>query len=178
MKSDGTRTDKLEKLMIRIGIFSTLFVISSVIYIGCLAYEYMNFDDWMLQVNSIKFKIYLWFIFFLNILVESYDMQEVFHPLPSERWQREKRAKLLHIRSEIFIHHVHWYLFRCRMALFGKDNFELETLFRSDEGQRRNGKFRISFLRIYTLKYIYRNYFYILPKYLKVLNKSHAANFY
>jgi frizzled protein 1/7 len=54
MKSDGTRTDKLEKLMIRIGIFSTLFVISSVIYIGCLAYEYINFDDWMLQVNIIE----------------------------------------------------------------------------------------------------------------------------
>lgn len=47
MKSDGTRTDKLEKLMIRIGIFSTLFVISSVMYISALVYEYINFDDWM-----------------------------------------------------------------------------------------------------------------------------------
>lgn len=54
MKSDGTRTDKLEKLMIRIGIFSTLFVITSVVYVSTLAYEYVNFDEWMLQVLALK----------------------------------------------------------------------------------------------------------------------------
>lgn len=75
MKSDGTRTDKLEKLMLRIGVFrcistfykfinsllfyfiySTLFVIPSVLYLATLTYEYVNFDDWMLQWNRMTCK--------------------------------------------------------------------------------------------------------------------------
>lgn len=49
MKHDGTKTDKLEKLMIRIGIFSLLYVIPALIIIGCLFYEQINFRDWMIS---------------------------------------------------------------------------------------------------------------------------------
>ncbi|RZC42028.1 frizzled [Asbolus verrucosus] len=48
MKHDGTKTDKLEKLMIRIGVFSVLYTVPAVIVIGCLFYEQFNFDDWMI----------------------------------------------------------------------------------------------------------------------------------
>lgn len=51
MKHDGTKTDKLEKLMIRIGIFSVLYTVPAVIVIGCLFYEQFNFDDWMTTWN-------------------------------------------------------------------------------------------------------------------------------
>jgi len=51
MKNDGTRTDKLERLMLRIGFFSALFILPSFVYLGCLCYEYINFDDWMIQWN-------------------------------------------------------------------------------------------------------------------------------
>lgn len=51
MKHDGTRTDKLERLMIRIGIFSGVFIIPAVGYLACLFYEYYNFDNWMIQWN-------------------------------------------------------------------------------------------------------------------------------
>jgi frizzled 1/7 len=51
MKNDGTRTDKLERLMMRIGFFSALFILPSFVYLGCLCYEYVNFDDWMTQWN-------------------------------------------------------------------------------------------------------------------------------
>lgn len=51
MKHDGTRTDKLERLMIRIGIFSGVFIIPAVGYLACLFYEYYNFDNWMVQWN-------------------------------------------------------------------------------------------------------------------------------
>lgn len=71
MKNDGTRTDKLERLMLRIGFFrwillvnstlscclflaficSALFILPSFVYLGCLFYEYLNFDDWMIQWN-------------------------------------------------------------------------------------------------------------------------------
>lgn len=49
MKIDGKRTDKLERLMIRIGFFSGLFILPAVGLLGCLFYEYYNFDSWMLQ---------------------------------------------------------------------------------------------------------------------------------
>lgn len=51
MKNDGTRTEKLERLMMRIGFFSALFILPSFVYLGCLFYEYINFDDWMVQWN-------------------------------------------------------------------------------------------------------------------------------
>ncbi|XP_013133623.1 PREDICTED: frizzled-7-B-like [Papilio polytes] len=47
MKHDGTKTDKLEKLMIRIGVFGVLYTVPALIVIACLFYEYVNFDSWM-----------------------------------------------------------------------------------------------------------------------------------
>ena len=47
MKHDGTRTDKLEKLMVRIGIFGVLYMVPAAIVISCHAYEYWFRDEWM-----------------------------------------------------------------------------------------------------------------------------------
>lgn len=58
MKHDGTRTDKLERLMMRIGFFSGVFIIPSLGYLACLFYEYSNFDDWMVQWNWYMCKRY------------------------------------------------------------------------------------------------------------------------
>ncbi|XP_055594144.1 frizzled-like [Uranotaenia lowii] len=58
MKHDGTRTDKLERLMLRIGFFSGLFILPSLGYLGCLFYEYYNFDDWMVQWNRQMCKVF------------------------------------------------------------------------------------------------------------------------
>lgn len=49
MKHDGTRTDKLERLMVRIGLFSCLFILPALGLLSCLFYEYYNLDDWMTQ---------------------------------------------------------------------------------------------------------------------------------
>ncbi|XP_077997162.1 frizzled-2-like [Glandiceps talaboti] len=46
MKHDGTKTDKLEKLMIRIGIFSVLYTVPATIVIACYFYEQANRDLW------------------------------------------------------------------------------------------------------------------------------------
>ena len=48
MKHDGTRTDKLEKLMVRIGIFSVLYTVPAMIVIGCYFYEQSFRREWML----------------------------------------------------------------------------------------------------------------------------------
>lgn len=58
MKHDGTRTDKLERLMARIGAFSSLFIVPSLLYMGCLFYEYYNYNDWMIQWNRQMCKIF------------------------------------------------------------------------------------------------------------------------
>lgn len=60
MKHDGTKTDKLEKLMIRIGIFSVLYIFPALVVISCLIYEHLYFNDWMLTWTSdmCKLKIY------------------------------------------------------------------------------------------------------------------------
>ncbi|XP_060517028.1 frizzled-2 [Cylas formicarius] len=47
MKHEGTKTEKLEKLMIRIGIFSVLYTLPALIVIACLFYEHTYFDEWM-----------------------------------------------------------------------------------------------------------------------------------
>lgn len=47
MKSDGTKTDKLEKLMVRIGIFSVLYTVPATIVIACYFYEQSSRDKWM-----------------------------------------------------------------------------------------------------------------------------------
>lgn len=52
MKSDGTKTDKLEKLMVRIGIFSVLYTVPATIVIGCHFYEQSYRDDWMLSWHA------------------------------------------------------------------------------------------------------------------------------
>lgn len=43
----GTKADKLEKLMIRIGIFSVLYTVPATIVIGCYLYETTFTSDWM-----------------------------------------------------------------------------------------------------------------------------------
>ncbi|CAH0404753.1 unnamed protein product [Chilo suppressalis] len=48
MKHDGTKTDKLEKLMIRIGTFGVLYTVPALIVIACLFYEHAHFDKWMI----------------------------------------------------------------------------------------------------------------------------------
>ena len=52
MKHDGTRTDKLEKLMVRIGIFSVLYTVPATIVIACHLYEQSFRADWMLAWHA------------------------------------------------------------------------------------------------------------------------------
>jgi frizzled protein 1/7 len=47
MKQEGTRTDKLEKLMVRIGIFGVLYTVPAAVVVGCLVYEQVSRDAWM-----------------------------------------------------------------------------------------------------------------------------------
>ena len=42
MKSGGTKTDKLEKFMLRIGVFSFLYTVPAIIVIACLSHEQVS----------------------------------------------------------------------------------------------------------------------------------------
>jgi len=49
MKQDGGKTEKLEKLIMRIGVFSVLYSVPACIIIACLFYEQYYFSSWMVQ---------------------------------------------------------------------------------------------------------------------------------
>ena len=49
IKTDGFQTDKLEKLMLKIGCFSILYIFPTLILLGCYYYEHNNLDSWMLS---------------------------------------------------------------------------------------------------------------------------------
>lgn len=46
----GSKADKLEKLMIRIGVFSVLYAVPAGVVIGCLAYEAGGYEGWVRRV--------------------------------------------------------------------------------------------------------------------------------
>ncbi|CAF0904367.1 unnamed protein product [Rotaria sordida] len=47
MKHEGTKTDKLERFMVRIGTFSVVYIIPQLILIICLCYEQNNYLNWL-----------------------------------------------------------------------------------------------------------------------------------
>ncbi|CAF1004098.1 unnamed protein product [Adineta steineri] len=47
MKHEGTKTDKLERFMVRIGTFSVVYIIPQFILIICLFYEQNNYSHWL-----------------------------------------------------------------------------------------------------------------------------------
>jgi frizzled protein 1/7 len=47
MKHEGTKTDKLERFMVRIGTFSVVYIIPQLILIICLFYEQNNYSSWL-----------------------------------------------------------------------------------------------------------------------------------
>ncbi len=46
MKHDGTKTEKLERLMVRIGVFSVLYTVPATIVIACYFYEQAFREQW------------------------------------------------------------------------------------------------------------------------------------
>ncbi|KAK3096836.1 hypothetical protein FSP39_003804 [Pinctada imbricata] len=66
IKEDGVKTDKLEVLMVRIGIFSVLYTVPATCVIGCLFYEYANRDSWYMkdvEASSPKIEIFMLKVF-------------------------------------------------------------------------------------------------------------------
>ncbi|XP_056603176.1 frizzled-9 [Triplophysa dalaica] len=49
MKTGGTNTEKLEKLMVKIGVFSILYTVPATIVIICYFYERLNMEYWKFQ---------------------------------------------------------------------------------------------------------------------------------
>ena len=52
MKTGGTNTEKLEKLMVKIGVFSILYTVPATCVIVCYVYERLNMDFWRLQATE------------------------------------------------------------------------------------------------------------------------------
>ncbi|XP_055971593.1 frizzled-10 [Sorex fumeus] len=52
MKTGGENTDKLEKLMVRIGLFSVLHTVPATCVIACYFYERLNMEHWKAQAQQ------------------------------------------------------------------------------------------------------------------------------
>ncbi|XP_075813479.1 frizzled-10 [Microtus pennsylvanicus] len=57
MKTGGENTDKLEKLMVRIGVFSLLYTVPATCVIACYFYERLNMDYWKMLATQHKCKM-------------------------------------------------------------------------------------------------------------------------
>jgi hypothetical protein len=57
MKLEGASTAKLEQLMTRIGVFSTLYVVPASCVVACLLYEQALFDGWMVSWQREKCRL-------------------------------------------------------------------------------------------------------------------------
>ena len=51
IKQGGTKTDKLEKLMIRIGVFTVLYTVPATVIVACYFYEQHNRQSWEVSHN-------------------------------------------------------------------------------------------------------------------------------
>ncbi|XP_023662878.1 frizzled-9-like [Paramormyrops kingsleyae] len=54
MKTEGTNTEKLEKLMVKIGVYSVLYTVPATCVIICYFYERLNMEHWKLRGLSSK----------------------------------------------------------------------------------------------------------------------------
>ncbi|XP_046899218.1 frizzled-9 [Hypomesus transpacificus] len=54
MKTGGTNTEKLEKLMVKIGVFSILYTVPATCVIVCYFYERLNMDYWKFRALESK----------------------------------------------------------------------------------------------------------------------------
>ncbi|KAK3548358.1 hypothetical protein QTP70_011289 [Hemibagrus guttatus] len=59
MKTEGTNTEKLEKLMVKIGIYSILYTVPATCVIICYFYERLNMDYWKFRVAVFMLKIFM-----------------------------------------------------------------------------------------------------------------------
>nr|XP_006209593.1 frizzled-10 [Vicugna pacos] len=57
MKTGGENTDKLEKLMVRIGVFSVLYTVPATCVIACYFYERLNVEYWKVLATQHKCKM-------------------------------------------------------------------------------------------------------------------------
>lgn len=70
VRNDGMKTDKLEALMIRIGVFSVLYTVPATCVIACHFYEYTNRALWHLPPSSQKPNIEIFMLkIFMSLVV-------------------------------------------------------------------------------------------------------------
>ncbi|XP_038077572.1 frizzled-4-like [Patiria miniata] len=63
MKNDGTKTDKLERLMVKIGLFSVLYTVPATIVVACHFYERSHRTVWLIAGLTPNVEVYMLKIF-------------------------------------------------------------------------------------------------------------------
>lgn len=68
VKNDGIKTEKLEVLMVRIGLFSVLFLVPSSTVLGCNFYEYANRENWLKTGTTPNIEVFMLKIFMSSVV--------------------------------------------------------------------------------------------------------------
>ncbi|PIK41264.1 frizzled 4 [Apostichopus japonicus] len=63
MKNDGNKTDKLERLMVKIGLFSVLYIVPATVTVACYFYEKSRRKDWLDAKSSPNIEVFMMKIF-------------------------------------------------------------------------------------------------------------------
>ena len=96
IRSDGVKTDKLDVLMVRIGIFSVLYTVPATSVIGCLLYEYANRDSWYLKSTSNTPKIEIFMLkVFMSLVVGITSGMWIWSSKTLNSWQNFARKLCL-----------------------------------------------------------------------------------
>nr|CRI73787.1 Frizzled-4 [Euperipatoides kanangrensis] len=89
MKNDGSKMDKLEVLMVRIGIFSVLYTVPATCVIGCYFYEYTNWSSWTLNIPISKPNIEIFMLkIFMSLVVGITSGMWIWSTKTLTSWQR------------------------------------------------------------------------------------------
>lgn len=87
MKSDGTKTDKLERLMVKIGLFSVLYTVPATVVVACGFYEQSNRGSWLRDGVKPNIEVFMLKIF-MSLVVGITSGMWIWSAKTLHSWQR------------------------------------------------------------------------------------------
>ncbi|XP_002730495.1 frizzled-4-like [Saccoglossus kowalevskii] len=99
MQKDGTKTDKLERLMVKIGVFSVLYTVPATIVIACYFYEHSNRQAWLHDEVRPNIEVFMVKMFMLLVIGITSGMW-IWSSKTLSSWRKFSQRILPHAKSK------------------------------------------------------------------------------
>ncbi|XP_070567443.1 frizzled-4-like [Ptychodera flava] len=99
MQKDGNKTDKLERLMVKIGVFSVLYTVPATIVIACHFYEHSNRNAWLHDEVRPNIEVFMVKIFMLLVIGITSGMW-IWSTKTISSWRKFSQRLLPHAKSK------------------------------------------------------------------------------